>query len=118
MADIAVRFLRHADRELNTVPQALAIVIGNLIRNAFLYTEAGEVVVTLQSNRLLVEDTGTGIHKADLPHLFKRHIRGRGQSQPGQGIGLALVKQLCDRFGWRITVQNSASGGVIASLTF
>ncbi|HCO61560.1 MAG TPA: hypothetical protein DIT58_15385 [Porticoccaceae bacterium] len=115
---VEVRFLRHADRELNTVPQALAIVIGNLIRNAFLYTEAGEVVVTLQSNRLLVEDTGTGIHKADLPHLFKRHIRGRGQSQPGQGIGLALVKQLCDRFGWRITVQNSASGGVIASLTF
>ncbi len=71
-------------------------VLHNLIRNAFYYiSKAGEgsVIITVCSNdtknMLLVRDTGTGIKKSQLKHVFKRFY---SNSFEGTGIGLAFCK--------------------------
>src|SRR5579871_5881353 len=73
-------------------------MITNLLSNAVKFTpEGGEVRVTLQSHsdgaEIIVEDTGRGIPKEYLPHIFDRFYRVPGSGtapNPDQGLGLGL----------------------------
>ncbi|MDX1696314.1 MAG: HAMP domain-containing sensor histidine kinase [Ketobacteraceae bacterium] len=103
--------------EVSTPKKVLEIIIGNLCRNACKYTTEGEIRVTVSATGVQVADTGSGISEDLLPHLFERHVRGRGDQKAGEGIGLAIVKRLCDQFNWSITIENRPSGGVLVTLT-
>jgi signal transduction histidine kinase len=99
------------------VPAAyFAIVLANLVHNAIAHTRDGSIVVTLDDKRLVVRDTGSGIPPADLAHVFERHYRGADSS--GAGIGLSLVKRICERLNWQISVANRASGGTAITIDF
>ncbi len=84
-------------------------VIGNLLLNAVHYTERGRVDVRVEPGRLVVQDTGVGIAPADLERVFER--RFRGQHSRGLGLGLYLVKRICDRLGWVAEVTSSTGKG-------
>ena len=102
---------------VDTHKKALEIIIGNILGNAIKYTEAGSIEITVTDNQILVSDTGMGITDELLPQLFERHVRGRGLNQAGEGIGLAIVKRLCDQFDWDISIKNNQATGVLVSLT-
>lgn len=106
----------HKDFETATPRKALEIILGNILRNAAKYTSDGRISITVDNHTLSVEDTGIGIPEELLPHLFERHVRGRGLQQAGEGIGLAIVKRLCDQFDWHITIGNRNNGGVAVEL--
>jgi PAS domain S-box-containing protein len=98
----------------------LAQVITNLVANAINYTPAGRVRVSTcwdEARRqacLQVEDTGVGIGPADMPHLFERFYRGQqtGQSDiPGNGLGLAITKEIIDLHGGAIEVDSRLGEG-------
>lgn len=93
----------------------LAIAIGNLVRNAFTYTENGSVSITLEGGVLSVADTGPGVPSQDLDCLFEHSGRSRRATR-GAGIGLPLVKHIADRQGWAISVRNRPEGGALFSL--
>lgn len=105
-----------AEPRLAAEPVLLSIVIGNLIRNAFSFTEGGRVMIVLEGDRLAVTDTGRGIGRDELRHVFRRYYRG-GASQ-GTGIGLSLVKRICDVYGWSIAIESSEGHGTCAELSF
>ena len=63
-----------------------------------------------------MEDSGPGIDEELIPHIFERHVRGRGLQQAGEGIGLNIVKRLCDLYHWDIRIANREGGGVVVSL--
>jgi signal transduction histidine kinase len=90
---------------------ALGIVLSNLVDNALRHTEGGEIRFRWQDGTLLVEDTGTGIAPQVLPHVFERFYRAPGGREDGFGIGLAIVKRICDRYGWEIAVESSMGTG-------
>jgi len=94
----------------------LAIVIGNLIRNAFSYTETGKIVIRLQADRLVVSDTGIGIKADELARVFQRYYKG--SASKGAGIGLSLVKRICDRYGWEVQIESRENEGTTAQLIF
>lgn len=94
----------------------LTIAIGNLVRNAFTYTEAGNVAITLEGGVLSVADTGPGLPPQDLDCLFEHSERSRRATR-GAGIGLPLVKRIADREGWTVAVQNRPEGGALFRLT-
>ena len=96
----------------------IAVAVGNLISNAIRYTPSGEVVCTIGSGRVMVEDTGTGIPEEELSQVMERHYRGEGVSGSGSGLGLAIVKRLCELYGWSIRFENRKSGGLRAELSF
>jgi len=92
----------------------LAMVLGNLLRNALTFTESGDVEIRLEAGAILVEDTGPGLGAQEVRELFRPYVRG-GNSQ-GAGLGLSLVQRLCERQGWEITLANRPEGGTRARL--
>lgn len=107
------------DRVSVIAPESvISVTMGNLVGNAVRYTPSGEILITVGNGRVLVEDTGPGIPEAELAHVFERHFRGRGASGKGSGLGLTIVKRLCELYGWSISFSNRESGGLRAELKF
>ena len=94
----------------------LSIVVSNLIRNAFTYTPSGSISITVEGGSLTVSDTGTGIHGEEIGKVFQKHFKGSGSS--GSGIGLSLVKRICDRYGWETIIDSTEGHGTTAQLIF
>ncbi|MBV9385796.1 MAG: response regulator, partial [Chroococcidiopsidaceae cyanobacterium CP_BM_ER_R8_30] len=93
-------------------------IVLNLLSNAFKFTFAGSIAVTLQAVNnhveLSVEDTGTGIPAQELPHLFERFRRvegAKGRSYEGSGIGLSLVQELVKLHSGTIEVTSALERG-------
>ncbi len=90
---------------------ALGIVLSNLVDNALRHTENGEIRIAYRDGTLSVDDTGSGIAADALPHVFERFYRAPGGRGDGFGIGLAIVKKICERCGWQIEVHSAEGAG-------
>ncbi|CAJ0696991.1 MULTISPECIES: sensor histidine kinase [Ralstonia] len=92
---------------------ALAIVLSNLIDNAIRYTAHGHIRFSYEDGWLQIEDTGAGIAPQALPHVFDRFYQAAPQqtSTRGIGIGLSIVKKICDRYGWAIDLHSEPDRG-------
>jgi signal transduction histidine kinase len=110
------------DVELAAVPSLmvesplLEIVVGNLIRNALFNTKSGIVLVRLEAERLIVRDTGVGMRPEELARALERYYKGA--SSAGAGVGLSLVKRICDRHGWSISLESQEGHGTTAEIDF
>lgn len=93
----------------------LRVVLANLIRNALYYTEQGHVSISLDENGVSVKDTGIGIPKEQIHRIFDRfHVGAAGSG----GIGLSLVKRICQRCGWYIDIDSQEGRGTLIRLSF
>lgn len=115
---VTVRVDVRAPVTLPVLPAVLAIVIGNLVRNAFAYTACGEVRFCLEQGRLSIEDTGTGIAPDELRRIVDGDSRGRSMRGDGTGLGLSIVRRFCDRCGWRIEIASRPGHGTCTRLEF
>jgi len=98
---------------------AVTVALGNLVGNAVKYTQQGEVVVRLRDNAVDVIDSGPGLSAEDAARLFERGYRGtHAEHSQGGGIGLSIVRRLCDLYGWSVRVVPGEQQGVVATLTF
>jgi signal transduction histidine kinase len=104
-----------AETRLKLDRKALEIVLGNLIKNAVRYTERGYVRVSYEGNRLTVADSGSGIAAEHLPQVFQRFYRAEGRGD-GVGLGLAIVRRVCDDLGWKIEVESEPGSGSAFSI--
>jgi signal transduction histidine kinase len=98
---------------------AIAVALGNLIGNAVKYTAEGDVVVRLEHGAVQVSDSGPGLTPEDAARLFERGYRGtHAEHSQGGGIGLSIVRRLCDLYGWNVRVVPGPERGVVATLSF
>lgn len=97
--------------------QALHTALTNLLRNSVQYTEKGFVRVDYHDRRLMIIDSGIGIELAFVPLLYERFFRGSTQGD-GLGIGLPIVKRICNHYGWRIDVESKPGEGSKFQITF
>ena len=95
----------------------VAVALSNLIGNAFKYTQSGEVIVNVGHGRVSIEDTGPGFNADDADKLFERGVRGT-QVGKGGGLGLAIVRRLCELYGWKVSLAPRPQGGAVATLEF
>lgn len=90
-------------------------VVGNLVRNAIRYNkDGGKVIVTLNYQMLCVEDSGIGIAQENLDKVFSRFFtvdKSHNGKNGGFGLGLAVVKKICNKSGWKISVESTLDVG-------
>lgn len=120
LADKGVEAVVDMDRSvrIEANPSALAIVLSNLIDNAIRHTDHGHVRFSCTDGWLHIEDTGPGIPEHALPHLFDRFYQAGPTPTAGRGfgIGLAIVKKICDRYGWAVQLHSERGHGTRVSL--
>jgi len=98
-------------------------ILNNLMSNAVKYTQRGEIELSLTGDEqkavVTVRDTGYGIPSDALPHIFDRYYQVKSAHQAsGTGIGLALVKSLCELHDVDIQVSSEEDQGTTFTLTF
>jgi signal transduction histidine kinase len=97
-------------------PEAMVrIAVSNLIRNAIENTDAGLIELTLTKGIISVADSGCGFNPVEAARRYRDNLR---QSAPirGQGLGLFLISRICDRFGWKLSIEATTLGGTSATL--
>ncbi|MFK7957258.1 MAG: sensor histidine kinase [Lysobacterales bacterium] len=99
-------------------PSVLAVMIGNLIRNACAYTNEGGVKVIVGRGFVSVDDTGAGMTEEAVNKVFEPFYRGGRSGKGGHGVGLTIVKRLADRFGWPVEIQSELGVGTCATIYF
>ncbi|TCJ20247.1 HAMP domain-containing histidine kinase [Parasulfuritortus cantonensis] len=105
-----------ADLQIRVAKTLAAVVVDNLIDNAVRHSRSGRIHVRLAERRLEVSDSGCGIAEDELERVFRRHYRG--VASDGAGIGLSLVKRICELHGWRIAIASQTGSGTTATLIF
>ena len=98
----------------------------NIVSNAVKYTpEGGRVEITTSVSggfaNIVVSDSGIGIGKDALPHIFDRFFRVKGKATrhiTGSGLGLSLVKEVVDAHQGFIEVSSELDKGTTFSLSF
>ena len=93
-------------------------VVSNLLTNAIKFTgRSGTVAVALERSdveaRITVRDTGMGVPREFVPHLFSRFSQADGSAtrvHGGLGLGLAIVKHLVDLHGGTVGAESAGEG--------
>ncbi|MDF2614932.1 MAG: integral rane sensor signal transduction histidine kinase [Clostridia bacterium] len=90
----------------------------NLLSNAFKFTDKkGEIIVTTMTRNkecsIIIEDTGIGIAKEDLPYVFERMYRGdkSREKHEGSGLGLTIVKRIIELHKGKIDIESTEGKG-------
>jgi len=99
-------------------------VLGNLLSNAFKFTEAGgrvDLVVSSIEESVYIEvrDTGVGIAAAQMPHIFDKFFQAdnqKGAGAKGSGLGLAISKEIVEAHGGSIAAESTVGVGTKFSI--
>lgn len=97
--------------------------IGNILKNCMEHTPLdGSITIHAQENPLYTEicisDTGTGISKEDLPHIFERFYKGKDSDDSSYGIGLALARMIITAQNGTVKAENAPDGGARFAIRF
>lgn len=97
----------------------LAEVLGNLLENAARHARS-RVRVTVEPGSIgpsiVIEDDGKGISPAEVPRVLQRGMR-LDESDKGAGLGLAIVQDVLDAYGWQLHLTDSGLGGLKATIS-
>ena len=115
---LVLGFAGGKDFTVDAPRELLVAAIGNLVRNACLYTLEGEVVVFLEGHALVVEDTGPGLPPAARARVLHQAAPAGASGSSGTGLGLGLVQRICAYLGATLIYQERAGGGSRFAIEF
>ena len=98
--------------------RVLAVLVGNLLRNAVQHAGKGRIEVRVADRTLTIIDTGAGIPREQLDAVFEPFVRAGDAGRPGYGVGLSIVKRLCGRFGWSVRIESAPNAGTRVEVHF
>jgi signal transduction histidine kinase len=113
-------------RLLYVDPDRILQILSNLLSNALRHTpQQGQITLSSRVEhdriQLSIQDTGPGIPRDHLPHIFQRFYRvdsSRHQAQDESGLGLAIAKSITEVHGGTISVHSEVGTGTTFTLTF
>ncbi|WP_313637161.1 sensor histidine kinase [Paenibacillus sp.] len=116
----------HGDATVLSDRKWLKFVLTQLLTNAIRYSDGGNRHIKIFADRqgeyitLTVKDEGVGISPQDLPRVFDLYFTGANGRRFGEstGIGLYLVRKICDELGHRVSIQSALGVGTEVQVRF
>ena len=107
------------ERHTFTIPEAqLKLLFGNLIGNAIKYSPANSTIgLQIKDGIFLIKDEGIGIEEKKQKEIFKKFKRGT-EYAGGFGVGLSIVKSICDEYDIKIVLDSALDKGTEFRLEF
>jgi signal transduction histidine kinase len=97
----------------------LFVLLKNLVENAIDFSPAGGTVrIRLLTDRLHVDDEGSGVPPGQQEKVFERFWRGTQGDRPGSGLGLAIVHDVAVAHGWQVRCGSASTGGASFEVMF
>lgn len=117
---IGVQIAIDKDAAVVTDEKWMVFALKQLISNGLKYTKEGSITITMEGNRLILEDTGIGIQPEDLPRIFERGFTGYNgrKDKKATGLGLYLTRQICGRLNHQIEITSRVGEGTRVELIF
>lgn len=115
--------LEHLDYTVLTDEKWFCFVLEQILSNALKYTKQGSVKISTEESanglKILVQDTGIGIRKEDLPRIFEKGFTGYNgrMDKKASGLGLYLCKGVCEKLGHGISVASKEGDGTTVMIT-
>jgi signal transduction histidine kinase len=109
---------------ISSAPLALTRAVRNLVINAATHGGGAFVTVGLEDNKtalITIDDEGPGIPDQSMSRVFEPFFRvdpARRKSGPGAGLGLAIAKEIVERHGGKLTLQNRLPKGLRQTIIF
>ncbi|GAB4462470.1 MAG: hypothetical protein Fur0028_14710 [Bacteroidales bacterium] len=111
---------------MDAMEEEMEIIFNNLLSNAIKYNKNdGEVrfIIEAQSNYILVKvnDTGIGMSEEEVKRVFEEFVRiknAKTQNIAGSGLGLSIVKKICEYYHAEINVASKENQGTTISIKF
>lgn len=97
-------------------PAAAATILNNLIGNAFQHSRGGTIDIGMDAGELVIADDGTGLPRDVSASLYAPFAKG--DASGGQGLGLSIVRRLCDASGIGLRIDTAVDGGTRVRLEF
>lgn len=112
--------LEDMNEEILTDEKWTSFIIEQILSNALKYTKEGSIHIYMKNQTLYIEDTGIGIKKEDLPRVFEKGFTGTNGriDKKASGLGLYLVKNICDTLGYPIHIESEVNKGTTVSICF
>lgn len=103
---IKTKYKLYSEKEIVGDSGLFKILVANLVDNAIKYnTPGGKIKIVLDNKRLTVSNSGKQISKVEISKIFDRFYQtDESRADKGYGIGLAVVKKICDLHKWEINV--------------
>jgi signal transduction histidine kinase len=114
----AIALREEADLTVACPKTLLTVALRNLIDNAVRHAPGAPVLITVTASAVLVDDGGPGIATGDIDNAFVRQARLAPDATPGEGLGLSIVRRICERRGWQVQAQPLPGGGMRFALEF
>ena len=95
---------------VRVAPAVAAMIFGNLVRNAIEHTPAGRLEIGLREGVFSIDSRGDALDAAAVARLYRSLALADSGRTLGAGIGLYLVRQLCERLGWSLAYAHGESG--------
>ncbi len=97
--------------------------ITNILKNCIEHSNKKDsIIISYGENKIYssitIKDTGKGIDKKDLPHIFERFYKGRNASSDSIGIGLALAKTIIEANDGSISVKSKLEKGTTFEIKY
>jgi len=108
------------DVKVTVDPDDLRELLGNIIENALKWTQTIVDITGVSKNgelKLMIEDDGNGLDPQHIETIMQRGIR-HDQKTPGTGIGLSLVREICDIYNIGLIIENRQTSGLCVTLVF
>lgn len=110
--DLASNVLLHIDEK------KLSKLIDNILSNAIKYNRVnGTIEIYLDDTELKIKDSGRGISQENIKSMFERYARF-DKSVGGFGIGLNIVKMICDEYNFSISIKSDLDKWTEVSIIF
>ena len=116
--NVKVNVHKNYDLSLRSSAKILEILVGNLIRNAFNYTNKGSVNIYINEGSVEVRDTGVGMSEQQVEQVYKPFFRAGARPSGGHGVGLTIVKRISSRFNWPVEIVSKEGEGTAVTITF